>query len=118
MEAMTGTVLIALCGVALLGSAGTKLAGVKGAVRALENNGFAGRVALIGAGEALSAALFLIPQTRPIGLLLVSAHLGGAIATHMQHRQSIVPPAAFLGAVWLGVWLNHASLVAQLAGAR
>jgi len=50
------------------------------------------RLMLIAMLEADGAILFMIPRTRALGLLLVSAYLGGAIATHLGHSQS--PEAA------------------------
>ncbi|PYO76324.1 MAG: hypothetical protein E6K55_07845, partial [Gemmatimonadetes bacterium] len=66
-----------------------------------------GRLTLIAIAEFVSAALFLVRQTRSAGLLLVSAFLGGAIATHLQHGQSVLQPAIVLGLLWLGAWLRH-----------
>lgn len=107
---LAGNVLAAFCGLALVGSGAVKILGVRKAVDGLEALGFTGRVRLIGIGETVSALLFVFPQTRPIGLLLVSAHMGGAIATHMQHRLSYVAPAALLGLVWAAAWLSHPAL--------
>jgi hypothetical protein len=49
---------------------------------------------LLGIIELTSVVLFMIPKTGLLGLLLLSCYLGGAIATHLQHRQSIIFPAA------------------------
>lgn len=49
---------------------------------------------LLGIIELASAILFLIPRTGVLGLLLLSSYLGGAIATHLQHGQSIIFPMA------------------------
>lgn len=117
VRAIVGEALIMLCGLALLASSGAKLARVRRIVDQLESYGFRGRVGLIGLGEAASALLFLVPPTRPLGLLLVSALLGGAIATHMQHGRSYLGPAAILVLVWLAVWL-HGDLSLSLAGVR
>jgi hypothetical protein len=95
-----------------------KVVGVRRVVDQLERYGFTGRVRLIGAGEVVSALAFVVPQTRPLGLLLVSALLGGAIATHMQHRLSFIGPSVFLGVIWLATWLCDSDLLWQLAGAR
>ena len=57
--------------------------------------------------EILSAGLFLMPRTRSIGLLLVSAYLGGAIATHMGHDEPVYQPAFVLVLFWMGAWLRH-----------
>jgi hypothetical protein len=104
---IAGTVLIALCGLALIGSASAKFAQVPRVVTELNAFGFQGKLLLIATGEALSAVLFLVPRTRSIGLLLVSGLLGGAIATHMQHGQPYVGPAVLLLLVWLGTRLRH-----------
>jgi hypothetical protein len=50
--------------------------------------------------EIGSAILFLIPLTRDIGLLLVSAYFGGAIATHMGHGEPVMQPAIILAIFW------------------
>jgi DoxX-like family len=58
--------------------------------------GFDGsRLMIIAVLEMASAALFLVPKTRPFGLLLVSAFLGGAIAAHLGHGQPPAPPRGF-----------------------
>lgn len=114
MRILAGNILVVLCGVALLVSASGKLAGARTLVAQLEGYGFVGRVRLIGFGEAASALLFLVPQTRPLGLLLVSGLLGGAIATHMQHRISYLQPSVFLAVVWLAVWLRYPDLLARI----
>src|SRR3989442_7465249 len=88
---VAGGVLIALGGLVLLASAAAKFARVPPIVAELGAFGFAGsKLMLIAAIEAVSALLFLIPRTRSAGLLLVSSYLGGAIATHVQHDQSVV----------------------------
>jgi hypothetical protein len=103
-----GTILIALGGILLLGSASAKLAHIPKVVTQMAAMGFGGNELLfIAVLEIASAVLFLIPLTRSAGLLLVSSYLGGAIATHLQHDQSIVPPSAVLVLIWLGVWLRH-----------
>ena len=105
---VTGTVLMTLCSILLLASATAKLAQVPGVVNQLAAAGFSPRkVIFVALLEITSSLLFLIPATRTIGLLLVSAFLGGAIATHLQHSQSIAGPSVILVLVWLGVWLRR-----------
>ncbi len=56
--------------------------------------GLEGRLILIAIGELTTALLFLIPRTSSLGILLISAYLGGAIATHLEHdemRMMFVP---------------------------
>ena len=109
---ITGNVLIAVGGIMLLGSAGAKFAHVPKVVTELGAMGFDGnKLIFIAALEVLSALLFLIPPTRAAGMLLVSSFLGGAIATHMQHNQSIVQPSFVLCLMWLGAWLRHPEIL-------
>lgn len=55
---------------------------------------------VIAVGEAVSALLFLFPATHRMGLLLMSAYLGGAIMAHMGHAEPFVVPAVLLILVW------------------
>ena len=103
-----GTTLIVVGGVLLLGSAGAKLAHVPQVIAQMSSVGFSGeKVAFVAILELCSALLFLIPATRAAGLLMVSSFLGGAIATHLQHGQPILPPSIMLTVLWLGAWLRH-----------
>lgn len=107
-----GTILITLGTVMLLGSATAKLAHIPQVVSEMASVGLTGnRLTLVAALEVLSALLFLIPATRSAGLLLVSAFLGGAIATHLQHGQSIAPPSFVLVLLWVGSWLRHPEIL-------
>jgi hypothetical protein len=77
-----------------LGSSFAKFAHVPGIVAQMAELGFDGpRLMIIAVLELASAALLLLPKTRPFGLLLVSAYLGGAIAAHLGHGQPPEPPA-------------------------
>lgn len=46
----------------------------------------------LGIIELLSVILFLIPRTAVLGSMLLIAYLGGAIAAHLVHGQSILFP--------------------------
>jgi hypothetical protein len=105
---ITGTALIIVGGVLLLGSASAKLAHVPAVVSQMASMGFPGwKLTFVAVLEVGSTVLFLIPATRSFGLLLVSSYLGGAIATHLQHAQSILPPSIVLTVLWVGSWLRH-----------
>jgi len=107
-----GNALIFLGGLMLLGSAGAKLAHVPKVVSELGAVGFDGnKLIFIALLEVVSALFFLIPVTRSAGLLLVSAFLGGAIATHLQHDQTIIQPSFVLFLIWLGTWLRHRGML-------
>jgi DoxX-like family len=117
----TGTVLITLGGLLLLGSAAAKLAHVPKVVAQMASLGFDGhKLTLVGLLEVASAVLFLVPYTRSIGLLLVSSFMGAVIAVHMGHDQSIVAPSIILLLVWLGAVVRHREVmwsVQPIAGA-
>jgi hypothetical protein len=105
---IAGLVLICLGSIVLIGSAGAKFAHVPKVVNELGAMGFDGeRLTMIAVAEVISALLFLLPITRSIGLLLASAYMGGAIATHVQHGQPFIQPAMILTIIWAGAWLRH-----------
>ena len=75
--------------------------------------GLEGKSMLIGIGELLAAILFLIPRTSSLGVLLVSAHLGGAIATHMEHGEIYTGQAVILVLVWVANYLRNPEMLAS-----
>lgn len=118
-KAQTGTVrsrignfIIFLLGIALVASATAKFAHVPKVAEEMGLMGLTGpRLTFVAVLELLSALLFLASSTRSLGLLLVSAFLGGAIATHLEHGQAILQPSIFLALLWLGAWLRHPNLL-------
>lgn len=72
---------------------------------------------VLGLIELASAALFLVPRTALLGLLLLASYLGGAIATHLQHQQSILLPAAIEALVWATAIVRTPKLFARPATA-
>jgi hypothetical protein len=93
--------------VLLGGSAIVKLIGVPAVAAQLASIGFGRLVPLVGVLELASALLLAFALTRPLGMLMVSAFLGGAIAAHLAHAQSPLPPALPLAVIWIGAWLRH-----------
>lgn len=105
---VAGTALTALLSLMLVGSAAAKFGGVPRVVQELGRYGFsAGRLTFIACLEVVSAVLVLARQTRRLGLLFVSAFMGGAIATHLQHGSSVLPPAFVLAAFWVAAALRR-----------
>ena len=72
----------------------------------------------LGIIEAGSALLFLFPRTGLLGTLLLASYLGGAIATHLQHQQSIVFPAILELFVWVAAVIRFPELTARIFGVR
>ena len=104
---IVSNILIFLPSIALLGSSFTKFAHVPGIVVQMTALGFDGpRLMILAVLELASAVVFLVPKTRPFGLLLVSAYLGGAIAAQLGHGLPPEPPAVLLLLLWIGTWLK------------
>lgn len=60
-----------------------------------------------------STILYAIPKTSLIGAILLTAWLGGAVATHLIHKDpafNILFPVLFGIPLWLGVWLRNEKL--------
>jgi hypothetical protein len=110
---IAGDVLVYLLGGLLIGSAVAKVAQIPTVVEDLRVLGYEGsRLTSIAALEAVCAALFMLPRTRSLGLLLVSAYLAGAMAVHVAHGQSAaVRPATTLCIIWLAAWLRHPQIL-------
>lgn len=69
----------------------------------------------LGIMELTSVILFIFPRTGMLGLLLLSSYMGGAIATHLQHGQSIVFPSAIEALIWAAALIRYPFLWRQLA---
>jgi uncharacterized membrane protein YphA (DoxX/SURF4 family) len=75
--------------------------------------GLEGKLMLIGIGELIAAILFFIPKTSSLGVLLLSAHMGGAIVTHMSHGEMYFPQAIVLLLVWVADYLRNPEMLAS-----
>ena len=105
-----GQVLVILAGAVLVLSASMKFAAIPPIARQMAADGFGGsKLTFLAVLELFCAALFLWPRTRSLGLLLVSAYLGGAICLHVQLGEypKSLPPAAILALAWTGILLKH-----------
>ena len=106
-----GWVLSGLAIAFLVFDAGMKLMGVPAAIEGTTQLGYpVGVVLPIGVLEAVLLILYVIPRTAPVGAILWTGYLGGAIATHVRlgnplftHVLFPVYVAAFL---WGGLWLR------------
>jgi len=66
---------------------------------------------MIGIGELVSALLFLIPKTHSLGVLLLSAYMGGAIVTHMQNDEPYIVQAITLLVIWIIAYLRDPAVL-------
>lgn len=69
------------------------------------------------AAEFLCAVLTLIPRTAPIGCILMSAYMGGAVITHLRAGEPLwIVPIIFAAVLWTGLWLRRPALRRQMLG--
>lgn len=86
-------VLTGLVSFIFIGSAASKFTANEDALNMAISFGLdASTYNLLGVVELISVLFFIIPRTGIIGTLLLSAYMGGAIATHLEHGVSIVAP--------------------------
>ncbi|MCF0074229.1 DoxX family protein [Dyadobacter sp. CY261] len=71
---------------------------------------------IIGVIEAISVILFLIHSTGLIGSLLLIAYMGGAIASHLQHQQSIFVAVLVEILIWVDLLFRYRALRRYLLG--
>ena len=111
-----GRVLTALFALFMLGaSVAPKLLGMPVAAETIVALGWSpDYVLMIGLFELAFTVLYLIPQTSVLGAVLMTALLGGAMATHIRvgspllsHTLFSIYLALFM---WGGLWLRSAAL--------
>lgn len=103
----TGWILAGLLTALIAMSAIGKLSGGEEMVSNFSKWGLEGKLTLIGIGELIAGILFIVPKTSSLGVLLLSAHFGGAIATHMEHGEMFMPQAIILVIIWITAWIRN-----------
>lgn len=114
-----GSALIYLVAAVFLGSGSAKLAHLSPVVAEMTSLSLAGwKLNAVGALEIFTAILFLVPRWRSIGLLVMSAYLGGATCAHFMTNQygGIGPAALFIAFCWVGTALKHPQAMWSFAG--
>jgi hypothetical protein len=96
-----GRIFTAVAALMTVGSAAAKLAGARTVVDGLVHAGFP-RTAVtpIAILELTSTALFLIPRTAGLGVLLLTGFFGGAIVTHIVGHENFAAPVIAGLIVW------------------
>jgi hypothetical protein len=107
----TGRVLTGLPGLFLLWDGLMKVICIAPVVEASEKVGFhRSTLPFIGAIEILAVVLLSIRRTAPFGAVLVSAYLGGAVATHVRLGDPLFShtlfPIYFAALIWGGLYLR------------
>jgi hypothetical protein len=71
-------------------------------------------VVAIGILELACTAVYLIPRTSILGAILLSAYLGGAVATHVRVGDPFYGPVVLGVMVWAGLYLRLGELRAMV----
>lgn len=81
----------------------------------VEKLGYPGNVlTTIGLVELVATILYAIPKTTVLGAILLTGHLGGAIATHVRISDPFVAPVVLGILVWAGLFLRDERVRALL----
>lgn len=99
----TPSVIVAL---QLSVSAILKFTSVPFLVQSFNEIGLGDYLMLFGIAEILFVALFLFRRTMKIGFFLLTAYLGGAIATEITHG-SFIAPVMILTLTWIAAYLRN-----------
>ena len=114
-----GRVLTGLCAAFLLLDALGKLLMLAPVIEGTQRVGYTiGLIRPLGVVLALSTLLHLLPRTRFLGALLLTAYLGGATATHVRLGQPFWFAVGMGAIIWLGYLLRDANLRAFILPLR
>lgn len=111
-------VVIGLLTALFVASGSAKLAGFEAMEKNFDTYGLSGKEILIGSGEVASAILYAVPFTSSVGVLLLSAHMGGAIMVHMSHGEPYIVQSIVLIMVWVGGYLRNPELFSSFTKGR
>lgn len=107
----SGRILSALPALFLLLDGAMKLANIPEVIQASEKAGIPGHLLpLIGVVLLCCVALYIIPRTAPIGAVLLTGYLGGAVLTHLRIGDPVfthvLAPVYFAVFLWGGLYLR------------
>ncbi len=111
--------LAGVVGFIFLGSAINKFMGGEEALAmagsiGLDENSFK----ILGVIELISVLLFILPRTGILGTLLLTAYMGGAIATHLTHSQSVFGPAVIEAIIWIAAMVRFPEITSRISGSQ
>ena len=118
-----GRILTALAILFLVFDTTIKLLGVREAVDGTVQLGWqAHHLPILGAIEIVCLILYVVPRTAPLGAILWTGYLGGAVATHLRLDNPLFShvlfPTYVAALLWGGLYLRDARVRALLRAAR
>ena len=112
-------VLTGLVAFVFIGSAMGKFTANEEALKMAANFGLDAKTnTILGVVELVCLLLFIIPRTGIIGTLLLAAYMGGAIATHLEHGESIVAPCVIQTILFLVAMYRFPELRTKLLNSK
>ena len=108
---VTGWVLSGILALVFLPSAYFKIAQPKGFIEEWSKTYPAPAALPLGVIEVTLFVLYLVPNTRYLGGLVMLAYLGGAVATHVHAKDGMFFVPVIVGVIaWLGLYLRDRKL--------
>ena len=122
-QRLAGRILTGIAVLFLIFDLSIKLSGAKEAIDGTVQLGWAPHHLPILAGiEIVCLVLYLIPRTAPLGAILWTGYLGGAIATHLRIDNPlfthILFPIYVAALIWGGLYLRDSRVRALIRAAR
>ncbi len=113
MNNKTKKIIWMICGILpslMVGlSAVMKLSRGEEVVKGFTAMGLIDYLTILGIMEIVILILLWIPKTYKLGLFLITAYLGGAIATELAHGRPPFLPALFIALFWLSAFIRDSS---------
>ncbi|MEZ5046559.1 MAG: DoxX family protein [Chitinophagaceae bacterium] len=110
----TSYILQGLLALLFLSGAINNILQTESAIKGAEGVGYpASSVLYLGIILLVSTILYIIPRTMVMGAILLTAWLGGAVATHFIHQDALLfkcLPVVFGVLMWFSVWLRNEKL--------
>jgi hypothetical protein len=109
----TGRILSGIAVLFLAFDGSMKLLNLAPAVEATSQLGYPANVVVpLGVLQIVCLIIYLIPRTAPLGAILWTGYLGGAIATHVRVGNPLFShvlfPTYIAALLWVGLWLRDA----------
>lgn len=112
-------VLTGLISLVFIGSALGKLTVNEESLKMASNFGIdSATFTMLGILELACLILFIIPRTGIIGTMLLAAYMGGAIATHVEHGESILAPCIVQSILFLIAFYRFPELRSTLLDSK